>query len=183
MTDSSLSFFHQYHQYLCATNAYGLCAATLMYNYPYNIMKAYEIMNNAIDIDPFFVFPSTPVQPAGVTHIPFVEAVPILNQFDQNDTYCISVERPDSVNTTMKNLFFTEDDLDILNIDDTSKSFNQSSEFAAAQEYDSNDSKRYQCRECGKRYKSTDGVKKHWRKKHAHIYVRKGHTEDYCVRK
>lgn len=39
----------------------------------------------------------------------------------------------------------------------------------------------YECKECGKIYASTDGVRKHWRNHHPHIHIRNGHVEDYSI--
>lgn len=38
----------------------------------------------------------------------------------------------------------------------------------------------YTCRECNKSYCNVDGVRKHWRKKHYTISIRRGCIQDYC---
>lgn len=39
----------------------------------------------------------------------------------------------------------------------------------------------YKCLRCAKTYCNTDGVRKHWRKNHNEVFVRRGYIEDYCI--
>ena len=39
----------------------------------------------------------------------------------------------------------------------------------------------YECRKCGKKYVSTDGVRKHYKKAHGDPPT-KGHIDEYCIR-
>lgn len=40
----------------------------------------------------------------------------------------------------------------------------------------------YACKQCGKTYVSSDGVKKHWRKCHQNINIRRGYVDDYAIK-
>ena len=160
-----------FHRYVCDIHTYGICAATFLHHYRSELRKGYDCMNESIEVDPFFAFPSTISQAPVLT-----SAIDATQNYGVSDsTYSPFMEPTNDFSDTIltqETYLLTAEDFDT---NDFEVKKHQLPETSIAK-------CKYQCLRCGKSYLSRDGVKKHWRNKHAHIHVRKGHREDYCKR-
>ena len=161
-----------FQRYICDIHTYGICAATFLHHYRNELTKRYDRMNESIEVDPMFAFPSTVCQ-APVFTTAVINATQNFSVSNSTHSACTKpmTDLSETILTKEPYLLTAED----FDISDLEVKKHQPTKTSIAKY-------KYQCLQCGKSYLSTDSVKKHWRNKHTRIYIRKGHREDYCKR-